>query len=129
MFHFNKTYFLLTLLLFVIELLIGFFVHDQFVRPYIGDMLVVILIYCFIKSFCNTSVWATAIGVLIFSYTVEILQYFKVVEMLGLQKFAIARIIIGTSFSWLDLLVYSIGIAIVLWVELKFVQEKNKMKK
>ncbi len=117
MFHFNKTYFLLTLLLFVIELLIGFFVHDAFVRPYMGDMLVVMLIYCFIKSFCKTPVLKTAIAVLIFSFTVEILQYFKVVELLGLQHSKIARIIIGSSFSWLDMLVYTIGIGIVLWIE------------
>jgi hypothetical protein len=117
MLRFNKNYFLLTLLLFIIELLIGVFVHDAIIRPYIGDMLVVVLIYCFIKSFCNTPVVATAIAVLIFSFTVEILQYFKVVEILGLQNSKIATIIIGSSFSWMDMLMYAIGIVLVLWAE------------
>jgi hypothetical protein len=115
--RFNKHYFLLTLLLFIIELLIGVFVHDAIIRPYIGDMLVVVLIYCFIKSFCNTPVVATAIAVLLFSFTVEILQYFKVVEILGLQNSKIATIIIGSSFSWMDMLMYAIGIVLVLWAE------------
>jgi DNA integrity scanning protein DisA with diadenylate cyclase activity len=119
MLRFNKNYFLLTLLLFIIELLIGVFVHDTIIRPYIGDMLVVVLIYCFIKSFCNTPVVATATAVLIFSFTVEILQYFKVVEILGLQNSKIARIIIGSSFSWMDMLMYAIGIVLVLWAEKK----------
>jgi hypothetical protein len=119
MLRFYKHYFLLTILLFIIELLIGVFVHDTIIRPYIGDMLVVVLIYCFIKSFCNTPVVATAIAVLIFSFTVEILQYFKVVEILGLQNSKIARIIIGSSFSWMDMLMYAIGIVLVLWAEKK----------
>jgi Protein of unknown function (DUF2809) len=117
MLRFYKHYFLLTILLFIIELLIGVFVHDTIIRPYIGDMLVVVLIYCFIKSFCNTPVVATAIAVLLFSFTVEILQYFKVVEILGLQNSKIARIIIGSSFSWMDMLMYAIGIVLVLWAE------------
>ena len=37
------------LALLCIEILIGAFVHDAFVRPYVGDVLVVILIYCLIR--------------------------------------------------------------------------------
>ena len=32
--------------LFVVETLIALFVRDAFIRPYMGDVLVVILIYC-----------------------------------------------------------------------------------
>jgi len=42
---FNKKFFLLTVFLFIVELYIGFFVQDDFIRPYGGDFLVVILIY------------------------------------------------------------------------------------
>lgn len=116
MFKFNPTYFILTLLLFLIEICIALFVHDQFIRPYIGDFLVVILIYCFLKSFLNTPVVPTAIGVLLFAYTVEVLQYFKLVELLGLQHSRAARIIIGSSFEWQDMLAYTVGIAaVILW--------------
>jgi hypothetical protein len=116
---FNLKYFIATVILFITELLIALYVHDNIIRPYIGDLLVVILIYCFVKSFFNFSAKNTAIGVLIFAYATEIMQYFHVVNLLGLQHSRIARIIIGTSFSWEDILVYTAGIIIVLLIERK----------
>lgn len=117
MLKFSKSYFGLTILLFCIEVLIALYVHDQIVRPYIGDVLVVILIYCFIRSFLNTKVFITAVFVLLFAFGVETLQYLNVVAKLGLQSNTIARIVIGTSFEWIDLLSYISGIIIVLITE------------
>jgi hypothetical protein len=117
MFRFQKNYFLLTSLIFLIEILIAKFVHDHFIRPFVGDILVVILIYCFIKSFSNVSVLSAAISVLIFSYLVEILQYFDIITKLNLQHSKFARTIIGTSFDWKDILAYSAGTAIILVFE------------
>lgn len=114
---FSPFYAISTLLLFVTEVLIALFVHDQFIRPYVGDFLVVILIYCFVKSFLNTRVVPTALGVLVFAYTVELLQYFRIVEVLGLQHSRAARIIIGSAFEWQDMLAYTMGILIVVLVE------------
>lgn len=114
---FNKQYFLLATLLFTIEVLIALYVDDTIIRPYIGDFLVVILIYCFVKAFFNLPFLATGIGVLLFSYTIEILQYFHVVKLLGLQHCTIAKIIIGTSFAWIDLIAYTAGILLVLFIE------------
>ena len=114
---FSPFYFIAALLLFITEVLIALFVHDQFIRPYIGDFLVVILIYCFVKSFLNTPVVPTALGVLVFAYTVELLQYFRIVEVLGLQHSRAARIIIGSSFEWQDILAYTLGILMVVLVE------------
>ena len=116
-FKFSPFYAFSALLLFITEVLIALFVHDQFIRPYIGDFLVVILIYCFVKSFLNTPVVPTALGVLVFAYTVELLQYFRIVELLGLQHSKAARIIIGSSFEWQDLLAYTLGILVVVLVE------------
>jgi len=115
--NFNKNYFGLAVLIFTIEVLIALFVRDNFVRPYLGDVLVVILIYCFVRSFLNLPVFTLAIGVLIFSFTLEFLQYINIVEKLGLERSKIARTVIGTSFAWIDLLAYTAGIAIVLVVE------------
>jgi hypothetical protein len=117
MLTFNKKYFIIALLLFFIEVLIALYVHDRIIRPYIGDVLVVILIYCFIKSFLKLPVLPVASAVLIFAFMVETLQYFKIVEVLGLQHIKLARIIIGTSFAWMDMLTYIAGIAIVLIAE------------
>jgi hypothetical protein len=117
MITFNKKYFIVASMLFGIEVLIALFVKDNFVRPYLGDTLVVILIYCFIKSFFNLPVIPVPIFVLLFSFTIELLQYLRIVEILGLQKSPIARTVIGTLFEWIDLVAYVAGICIVLIVE------------
>ena len=70
MFSFNPKYFFLTVLLFVTEVLIALYLNDGFIRPYFGDFLVVMLIYCFVKSIANLPVIKTAVGVLLFSYFV-----------------------------------------------------------
>ena len=114
---FNRHYFIIEIIIFLVEILIAFFIHDAIIRPYIGDFLVVILIYCFVKSFLNTPVWSTAITVLLFSYTVEISQYFHIINKLGLQHSKLARIIMGTSFGWTDLAMYTAGIGVVIFIE------------
>jgi hypothetical protein len=116
---FNFRYFTATIILFITEVLIALYVDDSIIRPYIGDLLVVVLIYCFVRSFFNFSVRSTAIGVLLFSYTTEVMQYFHVVALLGLQHSRLARIVIGTSFSWEDIIAYTAGIIIVLLIEKK----------
>lgn len=121
---FNKHYFGLALLLFTIELLIALFVNDSFVRPYLGDVLVVILIYCFIRSFLRLQVFTLAISVLAFAFSIEVLQYIHIVELLGLEKSEISRTVIGTSFEWIDLLAYLAGIVIVLLVEKYFLKRE-----
>ena len=124
MLKFNKTYFGLTVLLFVAEVLIAVFVHDNFIRPYVGDVLVVILIYCFVKSFLNLPKFVLAIGVLLFAFAIEFLQYIKIVHVLGLEKSELMRTVIGTSFAWLDLLAYVVGIGIVLMIK-KYIRKKQ----
>lgn len=117
MFKFRINYFILSLLLFTIEILIAVYLRHGFIRLYAGDFLVVILIYCFLRSFWKKSITTTAVCVLIFAYAVEILQYFKFVQRLGLQKSAIAKVVLGSSFSWLDMLAYTFGILLVLLIE------------
>ena len=78
MLTFKKNYFTAAILLFVVEILIAVFVHDNFVRPYFGDVLVVILIYCFIKSFLKLLVLPAVLLVLIFSFSIEFLQYLNI---------------------------------------------------
>jgi hypothetical protein len=117
MLTFNKKYFGLTVSIFAIEVLIALFVKDKFVRPYLGDVLVVILIYCFIRSFISIQPFPVAMFVLLFAFTIEFLQYINIVEKLGLEQSRIARVVIGTQFVWIDLLAYVAGIIIVLVVE------------
>lgn len=115
--RFNTYYCAWSIILFLIELYIALHIDDNFIRPYIGDLLVVILIYAIVRAFFKFSIMTTAIGVLLFSFAVEVLQYFKIVEILGLGASQLAKTIIGTTFSWEDLVAYSIGVIILLCFE------------
>ena len=99
------------------EVLIALYLNDGIIRPYFGDFLVVILIYCFVKSFVNIPVIKTCAGVLLFSYFVEMTQYFKLVKWLGLQHSKLAVVVLGNAFAWTDMVAYTLGIGTILLVE------------
>lgn len=67
-------------------------------------------------------------AVLLFSYGVEIMQYFNLVELLGLGEYKLARIVIGTSFAWSDLLAYTAGAVIVGVVEYYYAEVYPRFK-
>ncbi|PAX59467.1 ribosomal maturation YjgA family protein [Brunnivagina elsteri] len=117
MFGFNKKYFYFTLVLFLIEVCIAVFINDVFIRPFIGDVLVVILIYCFIRTFWNIDSFIVALSVFAFACIIEVLQYFNFVSKLGLQNNRILAVSLGSTFDWKDIIAYAIGIIIVLWLE------------
>jgi hypothetical protein len=126
MFTFNKKYLILTIILFVIEVLIAVFVRDAFVRPYVGDYLVVILIYCAVRTVLKASVWKVAVGVLLFSFLIETLQYFHIVNRLGLENNVVARTVIGIGFEWMDCVAYTLGILTVFAFENMKLSKRKK---
>ena len=91
-----------------------------------GDFLVVILVYCFLRSFINSSVVRLALSALLISYTVETLQYFDMLGRLGLQNSTLARVVLGNSFEWIDMVAYTGGIVLVLCVE-KWIAGNTRM--
>lgn len=96
--------------LFIIEVLIASFVTDSFVRPYLGDFLVVILIYCFLMAISRISVIKGLTVVLLFSFSVEFFQLIDIVKVLQYQPPKIVMIVLGSSFSVWDLMAYTLGI-------------------
>ena len=120
---FNLKYLLLTVLLFAIEICIALFVNDQFVRPFVGDVLVVALVYCFVRIFLDVSYLKAAFAVLIFAALIEILQYFDYVKLLGLENNRVLSVALGRSFEWLDLVAYFGGFLLIVLVE--FLYERN----
>ena len=117
MFTFRPKYGLLAIAFFIIEVLIAMYLNDSFIRPFFGDYLVVFLMYCFVFTFCNTHFIVAAIAVLLFSYLIEILQYFHFVHHMGLEKYRILAIALGNSFAWYDMLAYTLGFLTILLVE------------
>ncbi|BDA66702.1 hypothetical protein RIVM261_054980 [Rivularia sp. IAM M-261] len=114
MLKFNQKYFYLTLVLFLIEVCIAVFVNDVFIRPFVGDILVVILIYCFIRAFWDIKPSVVAVSVFTFACIIEVLQYFNFVNKLGLQNNKILAIALGSTFDWKDIIAYAIGTIIIL---------------
>ncbi len=114
-FQFNAKYLGLFLGLFLVETGIALYVHDHFVRPFVGDVLVVILLYAFVRTFLEPArPWVLALAILIFAYLIEVAQYFSFVSRLGLADIAPVRIILGSTFDARDLLAYTLGFGLIL---------------
>ena len=114
----KKAYLISFILLLLIETGIAIWVKDDFIRPYLGDFLVVILIYCFLMFLWRISVLKGLLIVLIFSFTVEFSQLINIAKVLQYQPPEIVMIVLGSSFSLLDLLAYSLGILFCLVTEI-----------
>ena len=104
-------YGLISLLLLGAEVLIGLF-GQGWVRIYLGDILVVILLYTIVRTIIpnKKAPWFIIPGViLIFAFAVEFLQLWGFCDRFGITN-ELLRIIIGTGFSTIDLICYLIGI-------------------
>lgn len=108
---FNYKYFLTTIFLFLAEVSIATFFKDIFwLRAYFGDVLVVILIYTFILTVLDIkNKMLLNIGVFLFACVIEFAQYFHFAQWFGLKDNKIAMIVLGNSFSWIDILCYAMG--------------------
>jgi hypothetical protein len=117
MIKFNAQYFGLAIFLLLIEVLIAIFLDDRFIRPFVGDVLVVILIYCLIKAFWQICSNTAIALVFAFACMVEGLQYLNIVDRLGLRGNPLFSTVIGTTFDAKDILAYAIGAALVFIAE------------
>lgn len=116
-FAFNKNPFIAFVLLFALEVLIAVFLKDGFIRHTVGDFLVVILIYCFFRSFLEISALAIAIATLLIAFTTEFLQLTEFLNYFGLKQNKWANLIFGNTFSIQDLVAYTLGISAMLYID------------
>ena len=93
----------------ILEILIALFINDAFIRPYGGDILVSVLICCFGRILFPVGVRLLPMWVFLFAAAVEVGQYFDFVALLGLGESRFFRILLGSTFSWADLICYGIG--------------------
>ena len=98
-----------TLVLLAIEVFIALFVHDEFIRPYMGDVLVVVVIYTFVRIFMPEQNALLPLYIFIFAAGVEILQYFHIARLLGLEDNRFFSVLIGSVFDMKDVLCYAAG--------------------
>jgi hypothetical protein len=119
----NWKYAFIALVILLIEIAIALFVRDKFVRPFIGDLLVVVLLYFSFRTILKAKASSVAIGVFIFAIGIEVLQFFQLAEVLGLEQNGIARVILGSTFDWLDILAYTLGIMAAYFIDRKYLEK------
>lgn len=107
------------LVIFCIEVLIALYVRDNFVRPYVGDVLVVVLVYSFVRIFLPTGIPRMPFYVFLFACFVEVIQYFQLVETLGITN-RVARVVLGSTFDWADIACYAVGCVLIILFERLF---------
>ncbi len=115
-------YIALFIVLFAIEVIIATYIHDNFIRPYLGDTIVIVLIYAFVMGFFSvghtlSSKIRVAFYVLLFAFIIEGLQASSFIYKIGLGDQKWAQVILGTSFSWWDMLAYIAGFIAIVSVE------------
>lgn len=113
----NKKYLLLAVSLFLIEALIAIYVRDEIFRPYVGDFLVVLFLYCLLKSFWEVRVMKAVLLILSFACIIEVLQYFKLSDKLGESGDGFLSVVLGSHFDWIDLVAYILGALSILLIE------------
>ena len=102
-------YGIVTMILLAVEVFIALFVHDSFIRPYVGDVLVVIVIYSFIRILIPQRCKLLPLWIFLFAAGWEVLQLFHMVDLLGLGESRFFRILIGSVFDWKDIVCYAVG--------------------
>jgi len=117
-------YFIGFISILIIEILIALFIHDKIIRPYIGDILVIICIFLLFKTIFDNKVKHLAIYILIFAVIVELMQYFNIVQYL-VKDNRFLKIVFGTTFDIRDIICYMIGYVIILIFENKIFKKNN----
>ena len=117
-------YILLTIICFAIcVLIVALFSQARFVRGFIGDVVIISLMYFLIKVFIDAKPLMLALFTLTAAFVVEFLQYFRIIDFLGLEHSRVARIVIGSVFDPMDLLAYFIGAILVYAIDTGLVRK------
>lgn len=117
-------YFALSAICFIAcVLIVKLFSNNQFIRGFTGDIVIILLIYFFIKIFSDFSPIKLTVFMLLLAFATEFLQYLTLISILGLEQNTLAQLIIGAVFDPLDLIAYTIGAIIVYIIDVKLLTE------
>ena len=109
-------YALAFLVLLAAEVVLALFVRDRFFRPYVGDVLAVPAVYCFLRIFLPRGLpWLPA-GVVLSPDWWRRDRGSSWPDIWGWTRSPF-HILLGSVFDWADLLCYIIGGALILLAE------------
>jgi hypothetical protein len=100
--------------LFIVLVFIAAYVRDVVVRPYVGDLLVVICLYFLVRGATGAGKYWTAGAVFLLAAIIEYAQTLQLLSWLQLSDVPIVKIVLGSTPAPLDMLLYLTGILIVL---------------
>ncbi len=112
-------YLVVFLVLLLIEIYIALFVHDRFIRPYIGDVLVVFVVYSAVRVVIPKKVKYLSVYVFMFAAFVEIIQLIDI----GIENNKFLSILLGSTFDFVDILCYGIGCIILFIFDLIYIRD------
>ncbi|MBX3428607.1 MAG: DUF2809 domain-containing protein [Hyphomonadaceae bacterium] len=113
----RRVYLIAAITLFAIEVLIALFVRDNFIRPYIGDVLAVALVYTALRAATPLKLIPALATTLAIAFAIEIAQALNFLDAIGLRDNTIARTILGGVFDWFDLIAYGAGAILIAAIE------------
>jgi hypothetical protein len=102
----------LALVVFAMEVIIATQLpHVSWIRAYLGDVLVVVLLYAAARSVLRVNDYVLLLAVFVFACCIEFAQYFRLAERLGFVRGDVMYTVIGNTFSWGDIACYAVGCA------------------
>jgi ABC-type enterochelin transport system permease subunit len=110
---FQPRYGVLTVVLLAVEIAIARYIHTGLIRSFVGDVLVVVLLYVMLRTFLALPAKHLAGGAFVFACCIETAQAFNLVDQLGLYAqtpfHAVLRVALGATFDWWDFAAYTVG--------------------
>jgi len=117
------TYFILITLTIILGLLSR---HIAGIPLFIGDILWATMVYWIMRFlFLSKSLKFSVIASLLFSYAIEFSQLYQAPWINNIRHTVIGGLVLGETFSWGDMLSYSVGVAIGVAIDLLVTKRKT----
>lgn len=105
-------------------MIIALYIRDRFIRPYLGDVLAVVLVHCALRAVLPIGARTAAALAFAVGAAVEFGQLLNILDLLGLRGNAIARTVLGSGFEWQDFVAYAAGALLALGLERLIAQKR-----
>lgn len=122
--NYRRIHIILTFLLLGISALIAFYSRELgSIRGYIGDVVIVMFLYSLVRTFHDIGRMYTFLGVVIFAYLIEWLQYLDILDILHIRGNTILKLALGSVFDPYDLIAYTVGWILIFLIDWYIIQK------
>jgi len=123
MMKYRLTYFILIFITIILGLLSR---HIHGIPLFIGDILWALMVFFIVKFlFIKRTIKWVIITSLLFCYAIEFSQLYQAPWINNIRHTVIGGLILGEVFSWGDMLSYTVGVAIGIFIEKILIKTKN----